>query len=226
MKKKFGWISTILLIVGLVFCFVGCGDSKHESPSNNNAGDTTSLTLNFNGGKINDKTSIKFPINDIEDYVGYPIDQALSNLGFGIENLSRSGYEFVGWTLKKNGNNLVRYLPEYGVLYAKWDNGSGNSGLGGGDVVKPVTSPLSVTFDFNGGTMNGERSVTATYDDLKNYIGLDYTFVYTALGFQMPLKTDGSVYIGFSFEKNGQPLQLWAIPESGNYTLYAVWYKY
>lgn len=224
MKKKFGWISTILLIVGLVFCFVGCGDSKHESPSNNNTGDTTSLTLNFNGGKINDKTSIKFPINDIEDYVGCPIDVALSNLG--INNPIRSGYEFVGWTLKKNGNNLVRYLPEYGVLYAKWqrtsDNGSGSNTQNPG----VQNSPLNVTFDFNGGTMNGERFVTATYDDLKNYIGLDYTYVYTALGFQMPLKTDGSVCIGFSFEKNGQPLQLWAIPESGNYTLYAVWYKY
>ena len=228
MKKKFGWISTILLIVGLVFCFVGCGEQEF-TPSGS-SGDTESLTLNFNGGKLFGNSSVKFSSEDIENVVGMPIETALVYLNFGIDKLQKNDCIFEGWTLTKNGDNLVRYLPEYGTLYAKWqslqdDNNDDSNEDDNNDNSGDNTGPLSLTLDFNGGTMNGESSITLTTEQLEMYIGLDYAIAINTLSVltSIPTKNDGSTFVGFATTRNGTPGEPWTIPESGSHTLYAIY---
>lgn len=117
MKKRF-LLLHFFLAINLIFLFFSCKDVPLSSVMVEP--DTSSLTLNFNGGNLFGDSSIKFNYEEIELLVGMPIDDALVELDFGINNLEKKGYEFLGWTLKRNGNNLVQYLPEYGILYAKW----------------------------------------------------------------------------------------------------------
>lgn len=251
--KKFSWFVAMLLVTCMIFLVYGC--KEQEFTPSGSSGDTETLTLDFNGAKLFGNSSVKFTCEEIEDFVGFPIETALVYLNFGIDRLERDNYEFVGWTLKKNGTNLVRYLPEYGVLYAKWDNGidddfgdiddgtdddSGdidddsddNSGNIDDDFNDDSGSqdfdpdaPLSVTLDFNGGTMNGESSLILTYEQLEMYIGLDFAIAINNLGVltSVPTKNDGSTFIGFAATRNGTPGEPWTIPESGNHTLYAIW---
>lgn len=222
--KKFSWFVAMLLVTCMIFLVYGC--KEQELPPSGSGGDTSSLTLDFNGGKLFGNSSVKFSCEEIEDLVGTPIELALSYLDFGIDRLEKGESDFLGWTLKKNGTNLVRYLPEYGVLYAKWDNGtiddSGNPDDGtSGD----PNAPLSVTLDFNGGTYEGESSLTLTAEELEMYVGMDITLAINNLGVltSVPTKTDGSTFIGFAATRNGTPGEPWTIPESGNHTLYAIW---
>lgn len=239
--KKFARFIAILLVTCMIFLVYGC---KEQELPPSSGGDTSSLTLDFNGGKLFGNSSVKFSCEEIEDFVGFPIESALVGLNFGISNLHKGESDFLGWTLKKNGTNLVRYLPEYGVLYAKWDNGidddfgdiddgsddnSGNidddfNDNSGSQDFDP-DAPLSVTLDFNGGTMNGESSLILTYEQLEMYIGLDFAIAINNLGVltSVPTKTDGSTFIGFAATRNGTPGEPWTIPESGNHTLYAIW---
>lgn len=228
--KKFARFIAILLVTCMIFLVYGC---KEQELPPSSGGDTSSLTLDFNGGKLFGNSSVKFSCEEIENFVGFPIESALVYLNFGIDRLERDNYEFVGWTLKKNGTNLVRYLPEYGVLYAKWDNGIDddfgdidddfNDDSGSQDF--DPDAPLSVTLDFNGGTMNGESSLILTYEQLEMYIGLDFAIAINNLGVltSVPTKNDGSTFIGFAATRNGTPGEPWTIPESGNHTLYAIW---
>lgn len=239
--KKFARFIAILLVTCMIFLVYGC---KEQELPPSSGGDTSSLTLDFNGGKLFGNSSVKFSCEEIEDLVGTPIEVALSYLDFGIDRLEKGESDFLGWTLKKNGENYVRYLPEYGILYAKWDNGidddfgdidddtdddSGNidddfyDDSGSQDF--DPDAPLSVTLDFNGGTMNGESSLILTYEQLEMYIGLDFAIAINNLGVltSVPTKNDGSTFIGFAATRNGTPGEPWTIPESGNHTLYAIW---
>ena len=230
--KKFARFIAILLVTCMIFLVYGC--KEQELPSSNE-GDTSSLTLDFNGGKLFGNSSVKFSCEEIEDFVGFPIESALVGLNFDISNLHKGESDFLGWTLKKNGENYVRYLPEYGILYAKWDNGidddfgdiaDGSDDNSGSQDFDP-DAPLSVTLDFNGGTMNGESSLILTYEQLEMYIGLDFAIAINNLGVltSVPTKNDGSTFIGFAATRNGTPGEPWTIPESGNHTLYAIWMK-
>ncbi|MBQ3023806.1 MAG: hypothetical protein IJD23_00680 [Spirochaetaceae bacterium] len=223
--KKFSWFVAMLLVTCMIFLVYGC--KEQEFTPSGSSGDTESLTLDFNGAKLFGNSSVKFTSEEIEDVVGMPIETALVYLNFGIDRLERDNYEFVGWTLKKNGTNLVRYLPEYGVLYAKWDNGtiddSGNPDDGtSGD----PNAPLSVTLDFNGGTYEGESSLTLTAEELEMYVGMDITLAINNLRVfttSFPSKSDGSTFVGFATSRNGNPGEPWTIPESGSHTLYAIY---
>ena len=229
--KNFARFVAMLLVTCMIFLVYGC--KEQEFTPSGSSGDTETLTLDFNGAKLFGNSSVKFTCEEIEDFVGFPIETALVYLNFGIDRLERDNYEFVGWTLKKNGTNLVRYLPEYGVLYAKWDNGidddfgdidDGTDDDSGSQDFDP-DAPLSVTLDFNGGTMNGESSLILTYEQLEMYIGLDFAIAINNLGVltSVPTKNDGSTFIGFAATRNGTPGEPWTIPESGNHTLYAIW---
>lgn len=231
--KNFAWTVAILLVSCAIFCFLGC---EQDTPISDENLDTSSLTLDFNGGKYLGNSSMKFTDTEVEDFAGLPINNALEELGVDIDRLHKDNYEFVGWTLKRNGQNLVRYLPEYGVLYAKWNNGTGG-GIGDNTVIAPggdsssddqdndPNAPLSITLDFNGGTMNGESSITLTYEDLELFIGMPYMSAINTLGVltSVPTKNDGSIFVGFATTKNGTVEEPWVIPESGSYTLYAIY---
>ena len=211
--KKFSWFVAMLLVTCMIFLVYGC--KEQELPSSNE-GDTSSLTLDFNGGKLFGNSSVKFSCEEIEDLVGTPIELALSYLDFGIDRLEKGESDFLGWTLKKNGENYVRYLPEYGILYAKWDNGTSSE----------PNAPLSVTLDFNGGTYEGESSLTLTAEELEMYVGMDITLAINNLRVfttSFPSKNDGSTFIGFAATRNGTPGEPWTIPESGSHTLYAIY---
>ena len=200
-----------------VLCIFGC-----DNPSTIvRKGDTSSLTLNFNGGNIYGDSSIKFSYYQYGPLVGMEIDDALNMLNFGVAKLSRDGYVFVGWTLKKNGNALVKYLPEYGVLYAKWKT-TGNQGGGGSGGGGTNNSALSVTFDFNGGTLNGKSSMTFDYNDLKNLMGSSTLTVFPFLSLAHPSKS-GYDFVGWTSIKDGDDALTTTVPSSGTHTFYAKW---
>lgn len=217
-KKILNGLMCLVTLFGL-FCFMSCAaDAGSDSDDNN----TDKLVLDFNGGKIYDESSIKFSYEQIEPYVGLPIDEALNLLNFGVTKLSKDNAIFEGWTLKRNGNSLVRYLPEYGTLYAKWQStGNPGGGSGGSGGSSNMQEPI-VTFDFNGGTLNGESSMTFDYDDLKYLMGSSTLNVFAVLGLNYPTKS-GYEFVGWTSTKDGDDAFATTVPSSGTHTFYAKW---
>ena len=78
------------------------------------------LILDFNGGKIDNKASKILSSDVLHDYRGNLISETLKSLS--ISNPEKSKVIFLGWTLSKNGEDYLEYLPENGIvtLYAKW----------------------------------------------------------------------------------------------------------
>ena len=212
-KKILNGLMCLVTLFGL-FCFMSCAaDAGSDSAS----ASTDKLVLDFNGGKIYDESSIQFSYEQIEPYVGLPIDEALNLLKFGVTKLSKDNAIFEGWTLKRNGNSLVRYLPEYGTLYAKWQS-TGNSGGGGTN-----NSKLTITFDFDGGkTSDGKTSITLYEDDLKLYSGAPAAGLFRLFGLEEPTK-EGYTFTGWTSTKDGNDAFNLQIPSSGTHTFYAKW---
>lgn len=221
-KKILNGLMCFVTLFGL-FCFVSCAaDAGSDSAS----ASTDKLVLDFNGGKIYDESSIQFSYEQIEPYVGLPIDEALNLLNFGVTKISKGNAIFEGWTLKRNGNSLVRYLPEYGTLYAKWQStgnqGGGGSGSGGGGI---NNSKLTITFDFNGGrTSDGKTSITLYSSDLELYIGAPAAAIFRVLDLEEPTK-EGYTFTGWTSTKDGNDAFNLQIPSSGTHTFYAKWVK-
>jgi uncharacterized repeat protein (TIGR02543 family) len=219
-KKILNGLMCLVALLGL-FCFMSCAaDAGGDSGS----GNTDKLVLDFNGGKIYDESSIQFSYEQIELYVGLPIDEALNLLNFGVTKLSKDNAIFEGWTLKRNGNSLVRYLPEYGTLYAKWQS-TGNQGGGGSGGGGTNNSKLTITFDFDGGkTSDGETSLTLYSSDLKLYIGAPAAAIFRVLDLEEPTK-EGYTFTGWTSTKDGNDAFNLQIPSSGTHTFYAKWVK-
>lgn len=216
-KKILNGLMCLVILFGL-FCFMSCAADAGSGSDDNN---TDKLVLDFNGGKIYDESSIQFSYEQIEPYVGLPIDEALNLLNFGVTKISKGNAIFEGWTLKRNGNSLVRYLPEYGTLYAKWQS-TGNQGGGGSGGGGTNNSKLTITFDFNGGTLNGESSMTFDYDDLKYLMGSSTLNVFAVLGLNYPTKS-GYEFAGWTSTKDGDDSMTTTVPSSGTHTFYAKW---
>lgn len=217
-KKILNGLMCLVTLFGL-FCFMSCAaDAGSDSAS----ASTDKLVLDFNGGKIYDESSIQFSYEQIEPYVGLPIDEALNLLKFGVTKLSKDNAIFEGWTLKRNGNSLVRYLPEYGTLYAKWQS-TGNSGGGGSSGGGTNNSKLTITFDFDGGkTSDGKTSITLYEDDLKLYSGAPAAGLFRLFGLEEPTK-EGYTFTGWTSTKDGNDAFNLQIPSSGTHTFYAKW---
>lgn len=217
-KKILNGLMCLVTLFGL-FCFMSCAaDAGGDSAS----ASTDKLVLDFNGGKIYDESSIQFSYEQIEPYVGLPIDEALNLLKFGVTKLSKDNAIFEGWTLKRNGNSLVRYLPEYGTLYAKWQS-TGNSGGGGSSGGGTNNSKLTITFDFDGGkTSDGKTSITLYEDDLKLYSGAPAAGLFRLFGLEEPTK-EGYTFTGWTSTKDGNDAFNLQIPSSGTHTFYAKW---
>ena len=217
-KKILNGLMCLVTLFGL-FCFMSCAaDAGSDSAS----ASTDKLVLDFNGGKIYDESSIQFSYEQIKLYVGLPIDEALNLLNFGVTKLSKDNAIFEGWTLKRNGNSLVRYLPEYGTLYAKWQS-TGNQGGGGSGGGGTNNSKLTITFDFDGGkTSDGKSSKTLYYDDLELLLNTPTASVFAFLGLENPTK-DGYTFAGWASSKDGDDSMTTTVPSSGTHTFYAKW---
>ena len=217
-KKILNGLMCLVALLGL-FCFMSCAA---DAGSDSGSGNTDKLVLDFNGGKIYDESSIQFSYEQIERYVGLPIDEALNLLNFGVTKLSKDNAIFEGWTLKRNGNSLVRYLPEYGTLYAKWQS-TGNQGGGGSGGGGTNNSKVTITFDFDGGkTSDGKTSITLYEDDLKLYSGAPAAGLFRLFGLEEPTKK-GYTFTGWTSTKDGNDAFNLQIPSSGTHTFYAKW---
>ncbi len=166
------------------------------------------LTLNFNGGKL-DGTSIKYFDNSkIAKYAGKTIDEALE--GLGITNPTKEDYVFIGWTDNLTTANEVTTLPTKGnvTLYAIWQfNGTAN--------------PLTLTLDFNGGTSGEESYFVLIDDEIADYKGMPIAKYFTEKNKPLPTK-EGYTLSGWSTTRNGEATIV-NIPLEGTVKYYAVW---
>lgn len=166
------------------------------------------LTLNFNGGKLDGASFKYFDNSKVEKYAGKTIDEALE--GLGVSTITKENYELVGWTDNLTTANEVTTLPTKGnvTLYAMWKfNGAAN--------------PLTLTLDFNGG-MSGEESYFVLTDDLiADYKGMPIAQYFKEKNKPLPTK-EGYTLIGWSTTRNGEATIV-DIPLEGTVKYYAVW---
>ena len=166
------------------------------------------LTLDFNGGKLDGASFKYFDNSKVAKYADKTIDEALE--GLGITTITKENYELVGWTDNLTTANEVTTLPTKGnvTLYAIWQfNGTAN--------------PLTLTLDFNGGT-SGEESYFVLTDDLvADYKGMLIATYFTEKNKPLPTK-EGYTLIGWSTTRNGEATIV-NIPLEGTVKYYAVW---
>ena len=176
-------------------------------------------TIYIGGG-----TPSALSLKEIEYYVGMPIDAALAELGIITTRIYKTGFYFCGWKQNKSSETFIKSLPPYGTLYAIWQS-TGNQGGGSGgstDMQEPI-----VTFDFNGGTLDGKSSMTFDYDDLKYSMGSSTISVFAFLGLEHPTKS-GYTFLGWSTNSNATSPEYNSnslYTNRRDITLYAIWTK-
>ena len=166
------------------------------------------LTLDFNGGKLDGASFKYFDNSKVAKYADKTIDEALE--GLGITTITKENYELVGWTDNLITANEVTTLPTKGnvTLYAIWQfNGTAN--------------PLTLTLDFNGGTSGEESYFVLTDDLIADYKGKPIAKYFTEKNKPLPTKK-GYTLIGWSITKNGEATIV-NIPLEGTVKYYAVW---
>ena len=166
------------------------------------------LTLDFNGGKLDGASFKYFDNSKVAKYADKTIDEALE--GLGITTITKENYELVGWTDNLTTANEVTTLPSKGnvTLYAIWQfNGTAN--------------PLTLTLDFNGGTSGEESYFVLTDDLIADYKGMLIATYFTEKNKPLPTKK-GYTLIGWSITKNGEATIV-NIPLEGTVKYYAVW---
>ena len=166
------------------------------------------LTLNFNGGKLDGASFKYFDNSKVAKYAGKTIDEALE--GLGITTITKENYELVGWTDNLITANEVTTLPTKGnvTLYAIWQfNGTAN--------------PLTLTLDFNGGTSGEESYFVLTDDLIADYKGKPIAKYFIEKNKPLPTKK-GYTLIGWSTTRNGEATIV-NIPLEGTVKYYAVW---
>lgn len=166
------------------------------------------LTLDFNGGKLDGASFKYFDNSKVAKYAGKTIDEALE--GLGITTITKENYELVGWTDNLTTANEVTTLPTKGnvTLYAIWQfNGTAN--------------PLTLTLDFNGGTSGEESYFVLTDDLIADYKGMPIAKYFKEKNKPLPTK-EGYTLIGWSTTRNGEDTIV-DIPLEGTVKYYAVW---
>ena len=166
------------------------------------------LTLNFNGGKLDGASFKYFDNSKVAKYADKTIDEALE--GLGITTITKENYELVGWTDNLITANEVTTLPTKGnvTLYAIWQfNGTAN--------------PLTLTLDFNGGTSGEESYFVLTDDLIADYKGKPIAKYFIEKNKPLPTKK-GYTLIGWSTTRNGEATIV-SIPLEGTVKYYAVW---
>ena len=166
------------------------------------------LTLDFNGGKLDGASFKYFDNSKVAKYASKTIDEALE--GLGITTITKENYELVGWTDNLTTANEVTTLPTKGnvTLYAIWQfNGTAN--------------PLTLTLDFNGGTSGEESYFVLTDDLIADYKGMPIAKYFKEKNKPLPTK-EGYTLIGWSITKNGEATIV-NIPLEGTVKYYAVW---
>ena len=166
------------------------------------------LTLDFNGGKLDGASFKYFDNSKVAKYADKTIDEALE--GLGITTITKENYELVGWTDNLITANEVTTLPTKGnvTLYAIWQfNGTAN--------------PLTLTLDFNGGTSGEESYFVLTDDLIADYKGKPIAKYFTEKNKPLPTKK-GYTLIGWSTTRNGEATIV-DIPLEGTVKYYAVW---
>ena len=110
---------------------------------------TMSLTLDPNGGNFyGDSSVIVIDKSQYSKYFHTDVYDAINDLG--VQNPTKDGYIFAGWTLTKDGSDFVDYKYEhlpYGnyTLYAKWNENS--------TCTLTLRSPESVFIDRDGNSL-------------------------------------------------------------------------
>ena len=166
------------------------------------------LTLDFNGGKLDGASFKYFDNSKVAKYADKTIDEALE--GLGITTITKENYELVGWTDNLTTANEVTTLPTKGnvTLYAIWQfNGTAN--------------PLTLTLDFNGGTSGEESYFVIVDDEIADYKGMPIARYFTEKNKPLPIK-EGYTLIGWSTTRNGEDTIV-DIPLEGTVKYYAVW---
>lgn len=166
------------------------------------------LTLNFNGGKVDGVSNKYFDNSKVESYAGKNIYEVLS--GLGVANPTKEDYVFIGWTDNLTTANKVTTLPTSGdvILYAIWRyNGTSN--------------PLTLTLDFNGGTSGSDSRLVLNDDVIAAYKGMPIANYFAGSSKPLPTK-EGYTLVGWSTIQSGAAT-ITNIPLEGTITYYAVW---
>ena len=166
------------------------------------------LTLDFQGGKVDGATTKYFDNSKIANYAGKNIDEVLS--GLGVTNPTKEDYVFIGWTDNLTTANKVTTLPTSGdvILYAMWRyNGTSN--------------PLTLTLDFNGGTSGSDSRLVLNDDVIAAYKGMPIANYFAGSSKPLPTK-EGYTLVGWSTTNDGEAT-ITNIPLEGTITYYAVW---
>ena len=151
------------------------------------------ITFDANGGKVEDKDSIKL------------IQSAIKEL----PSATRSSYTFKGWTLQKNSGAILTLdeilaLKVDTTVYASWSyNGGGGWGGGGGG----GTTYYTVTFESNGGSAVSSQSIASGNKVTKP---------------ADPTK-DGFTFLGWFSDKDCKEAYDFNAKVSKSMTLYAGW---
>ena len=166
------------------------------------------LTLDFQGGKVDGATTKYFDNSKIANYAGKSIDEVLS--GLGVTNPTKEDYVFIGWTDNLTTANKVTTLPTSGdvILYAMWRyNGTSN--------------PLTLTLDFNGGTSGSDSRLVLNDDVIAAYKGMPIANYFAGSSKPLPTK-EGYTLVGWSTTQDGEAT-ITNIPLEGTVKYYAVW---
>ena len=166
------------------------------------------LTLDFQGGKVDGATTKYFDNSKVASYAGKNIDEVLS--GLGVTNPTKEDYVFIGWTDNLTTANKVTTLPTSGdvILYAMWRyNGTSN--------------PLTLTLDFNGGMSGTDIRLVLNDDVIAAYKGMPIANYFAGSSKPLPTK-EGYTLLGWSTTQDGEAT-ITNIPLEGTITYYAVW---
>ncbi len=127
------------------------------------------------------------------------------------ENPDVKGYDFLGWALSENGDVIklsqtkIYNDSAFYAVFEKLEDKDNESGAGGGGAAPPAETSYNVKFFVNGDLYETQKVLKnkspKTPDDPER---------------------DGYIFVGWSFETNGEIINPKSIKVTGSVTLYAV----
>lgn len=159
------------------------------------------ITFDLNGGEVDDDYAEELKPKKIDE------GECLKYAALPTKGLVKGVYSFAGWTITKNGDDILTgdFMPERDMtLYAKWVDNSNNN--------KPKTEDNQVKVYFNHNDGTGKIDTTIIVDKLTELYSYRFPDVE---------RTDYNL-IGWANSSTGEPIE-YSITITRDTTLYAIW---